>query len=110
MSPNQHMHVELSLRDLSEIEKHTYYVSNFMCSLLHFIELLPPDLPPPVSERATMVVGLVERSNTQLHKLMSKIGQIRNAAVRKEVTGEKDEETLSISQSPLLQKSAGTYR
>lgn len=101
--------VPLSLRDLSEIEKHTYYVSNFMCALLHFIELLPPDLPPPVSERATMVVGLVERSNTQLRKLMSKIGQIRNAAVQ-EVTGEKNEETLSISQSPLLQKSARTYR
>lgn len=81
-----------------------------MCALLHFIELLPPDLPPPVSERATMAVGLVARSNMHLKELMSKVGQIRNAGVRKEVTGEKDEETLSISQSPLLQKSARTYR
>ena len=104
------MRVELSLLDLSEIEKHTYYVSNLMCALLHFIELLPPDLPPPVSERATMAAGLVARSNTHLHKLMSKVGQIRNAAVGKEVIGEKDEETLSIPQSPLLQKSARTYR
>lgn len=102
--------VPLSRCDLSEIEKHIYSVSNFMCALLHFIELLPPDLPPPVSERATMAVGLVARSNMHLKELMSKVGQIRNAGVRKEVTGEKDEETLSISQSPLLQKSARTYR
>ena len=101
--------VPLSRRDLSEIERHIYSVSNFMCALLHFIELLPPDLPPPVSERATMAVGLVARSNKHLHELMSKVGQIRNA-VRKEATGEKDEETLSISQGPRLEQSARTYR
>ncbi len=110
MSP-ANMRVELSLRDLSEIEKHTYYMSNFMCALLHFIELLPPDLPPPVSERATMAVGLVVRSNTHLHELMSKVGQIRNAAVQEQSQfGGEDEETRSISQAPRPQQNARTHR
>lgn len=74
------MRLGLSPQDLSEIENHTHHVSNFMCALLYLVELLPPDLPPPVSERATIAFGLVERSNFHLRKLMGKLGQIRRAA------------------------------
>lgn len=69
-----------------------------MCALLHFVELLPSDLPPPLSERATMAVGLVERSNTQLRKLMWKLGQIRRASVVHEKEQKVANETSSISQ------------
>lgn len=112
--PQADMRLELSPQDLSEIEKHTYHVSNFMCALLNFVELLPPDLPPPVSERATMAVGLVERSRTHLCKLMEKLGQIRRRAGIQEEnikSGElAHEKTPSMSQSLQLQQSARTYR
>jgi hypothetical protein len=69
-------HIRVSRKELAELEDLTHHLSDFITMLVYHASLLPPNLPRPVFERTIILTGLATKIETDLKKLMWRLGQL----------------------------------
>jgi hypothetical protein len=69
-------HTRIPHKDVAELEDLTHRLSDFITMFVYHASLLPADLPAPLFERTMIMTGLATKIETDLKKLMWRLGQL----------------------------------